>query len=269
MNETGLVVSLMRLNGSAAPVPDHRRWIWVQYWMQYVLDMCSSIDEVIAFDSTIRIVSDSRIPHYMITDHTGRCAVIEHINGKSVIYTGTSLPLKILANNPYKTSLDDWKDYTSQIPANRPISPSGTSSKSRFIRAGEAAAKFTPCDPDTAISRAFDLLFYASGQREKAPPPCWSLVFDSGRLRLYIKTILNRSTRYIDLGKLDFSCSSVVKMLDINSTMCGDISTALGNYDFTAHYSHALSAGRKWGLNMTPEFLEQRLRFFDSFQCRD
>ena len=55
MNEKGLVVEMMWLEGSKYPEPDQRAELGVLQWIQYQLDNCSTIEEVIATDSKVRI----------------------------------------------------------------------------------------------------------------------------------------------------------------------------------------------------------------------
>src|SRR3954464_14401251 len=55
MNEKGLVVELMWLEGSVYPKPDKRSSMMVLQWVQYQLDNFSTIYEVIASDEKVRI----------------------------------------------------------------------------------------------------------------------------------------------------------------------------------------------------------------------
>ncbi|OSZ79955.1 hypothetical protein CAP36_01430 [Chitinophagaceae bacterium IBVUCB2] len=97
MNEKGLVVELMWLDGTKYPSPDHRPAIDVLQWIQYQLDICSTIEELIATDKNIRIATAGSTPlHYLVADATGNAATIEFSNGKMLVHKGEQLPFPVL-----------------------------------------------------------------------------------------------------------------------------------------------------------------------------
>ncbi|HVG42417.1 MAG TPA: linear amide C-N hydrolase, partial [Chitinophagaceae bacterium] len=55
MNEQGLVVELMWLSDSRYPAADNRPALSVLQWIQYQLDNCESVEEVIVTDKNLRI----------------------------------------------------------------------------------------------------------------------------------------------------------------------------------------------------------------------
>jgi choloylglycine hydrolase len=123
MNEAGLVISTMQLDGGKSPEPDHRPWIYSNYWLQYVLDTCSTVEEVVASDSSIRI--SDYVDHYLLSDRFGHCATVEFLDGKMVAHTGKDLPVKVLANNRYERSVDEWKKFLQQKNSGESVSPGG------------------------------------------------------------------------------------------------------------------------------------------------
>src|SRR5687767_3982729 len=76
MNERGLVVEMMWLDGSKYPERDSRAELGVLQWIQYQLDNCSTIEEVIAANSKIRISKTHPPVHYLVADLSGRAATI-------------------------------------------------------------------------------------------------------------------------------------------------------------------------------------------------
>jgi penicillin V acylase-like amidase (Ntn superfamily) len=104
MNEAGLMISTMSLNETQGPSPDERLPIQSPFWMQYQLDMHSTVEQVISSDSEIRL-PESQVDHYLVCDRTGTCAVIEFLDSRLVYHTGKSLPVKALTNNTYEVSL--------------------------------------------------------------------------------------------------------------------------------------------------------------------
>src|SRR3954470_18951212 len=71
MNEKGLVIELMWLDKSKYPAKDKRPGLTVLQWIQYQLDNCASIEEVIATDKIQRIVSTGTPQHYLVADAKG------------------------------------------------------------------------------------------------------------------------------------------------------------------------------------------------------
>src|SRR5678809_1302493 len=64
MNEKGLVVELMWLDGTRYPKKDQRPSVGVLQWIQYQLDDCETVKEVIKTDAVLRINGDGTPLHY-------------------------------------------------------------------------------------------------------------------------------------------------------------------------------------------------------------
>ncbi len=109
MNEKGLVVEQMTLDQTKYPGRDSRQSISACQWIQYQLDNCSTIQEVISTDKEIRIVDRLSKFHFLICDSSGNSAVIEFINGKMIIRTDDLLPVPALANSLYDISISAYK----------------------------------------------------------------------------------------------------------------------------------------------------------------
>src|SRR6185436_5175860 len=58
MNEKGLVVELMWLDGTHYPQKDQRPSVDVLQWIQYELDNSATVEQVIKTDATLRIKGD-------------------------------------------------------------------------------------------------------------------------------------------------------------------------------------------------------------------
>jgi len=114
MNETGLVIELMWLSESEYPLKDNRPGFNVLQWIQYQLDNFSSVDEVLATDKKVRIVSTGTPQHYLVADSKGNVATIEVLNGKMVVHKGGHLPYPVLANSTYEASAKAYKNKESK-----------------------------------------------------------------------------------------------------------------------------------------------------------
>jgi penicillin V acylase-like amidase (Ntn superfamily) len=67
MNETGLVVGEMWLGRTVYPDRDSRHPIATDQWMQYQLDNCATVEEVLATDKILRIDKDEYKSHFFIS----------------------------------------------------------------------------------------------------------------------------------------------------------------------------------------------------------
>ena len=92
INEAGLVIELMELDGTQYPNDSRPSLIELQ-WIQYQLDCSATVAEVLASDQRIRIQPGSTPLHFLVADRTGRCAVIEFLGGQLVCHTDSSLPV--------------------------------------------------------------------------------------------------------------------------------------------------------------------------------
>ncbi|HET9744697.1 MAG TPA: linear amide C-N hydrolase, partial [Chitinophagaceae bacterium] len=111
MNEKGLVVELMWLDETKYPGNDGRPAVGVLQWIQYQLDNCSTIEEVIAADKRIRISPTGTTPlHYLIADANGNASTIEFLDGRMVFHKGSDLSLPVLTNSTYEESARSFKN---------------------------------------------------------------------------------------------------------------------------------------------------------------
>jgi choloylglycine hydrolase len=229
MNETGLVIELMWLDDTQYPAPDLRPSIGTLQWIQYQLDNCASIEEVIATDSKIRISNKSVPLHYLVADRTGKTISIEFIDGKLMYHTGETMPFKTLTNDTYKKSADYLKNFDG-FGGNQPLTES-KSSLDRFVKTCSMVKDYTPLPGRTAVDYGFDILKdVAQGSNTM-----WSIVYDIKNLKVYYKTISNSKIQNIEFMLLDFNCSSPVKIIDITAKHEGNINDKLESYTYEAN----------------------------------
>lgn len=108
MNEAGLMISTMALDGTENPAPDERPPLTSPFWIQYQLDNHSTVAQVLASESQVRIADYS--DHYLVCDRTGDCATIEFLDGVLVYHTAETLPVKALTNSTYEESVSAWRE---------------------------------------------------------------------------------------------------------------------------------------------------------------
>lgn len=226
MNEKGLVVELMWLDETKYPAPDHRPAIGVLQWIQYQLDNCGTIDEVIETDKKLRIASTGTTPlHYLVADANGHAATIEFLEGKMTVHQSSQLPLPVLTNSIYGESL---KLYQAATGNGRGSSFAfGNNSLERFGKACERVEQFRKGEiTKPVIDYAFEILQEtAQGNATK-----WSIVYDVKKKKIHFKTHRFTGVKTLEFSSLKFDCQFAAKSLDMNQELSGNISEKMEDY---------------------------------------
>ena len=259
MNERGLSLSTMSLDETRTPASDRRPPLDSGEWMQFILDTCESIDEVLAADDDVRIFT---VDHYLVGDRFGNAAVIEFLNGRMVAHAAPNLPVAVLTNSTYEDSCATWEsrralaDYAGL-----------DGSLFRFCLAADRVASFGAASDARAVRYAFDTLYEVRGQRFGNTPSQWSIVFDARNLRAYYRTQRNPIIRWIDLDDFDLRCGKPVQMLGIHETGGGDLAAEFYDFDFDRNCEHFENFLTIWGIEHTQQAVMATLDHFESFQC--
>ncbi len=270
MNEAGLVVESMMLLKSRYPEPDARPSVLLNQWMQYQLDNFTSVDEVIASDSQLRIrPRQGSGLHYLISDQKGNCAVIEFIEGKMVCHANDEMPYKVLTNSVYTTSIEHLE---------KGVLPEGDRIKSieRFIRGADMVKSYKPGVSKPPLDYAFDILKSVSWSGEGkwkeftwTTNTKWSVVWDLQNLRVYFRTLENRKIRNFDLASFDFSCGGPVKALDINRELSGDVASEFIDYTYRLNRNLVENALTKtpWFPKFSEEAIDSLSKYPETTAC--
>jgi penicillin V acylase-like amidase (Ntn superfamily) len=258
MNEAGLAISTMALRETHNPPPDERPPLISALWIQYQLDTCATLEEVMANDIRVRIADTG--DHYLICDRSGACAAVEFLEGQTVFHTGAAMPVKTLTNHAYQKAVTAWQ--AGRLRDNNSLE--------RFGIAADRVTAFQPMDAPSAVAYAFDTLEQASGQATGGTPTQWSIVFDTENLHVLWRTSRNPETRAVDLARLNFDCSTPVETLDVHAPLAGDVSDQWGRYDFDANLQHTLNFLEKWGgTDLSALEVEVLERGLGAFACHD
>lgn len=214
MNEVGLVIELMWLDGTRYPAMDARREAGELEWIQYQLDTAGTVEEVIASDTLVRIAPNSVPLHFLIADRAGNVATIEFIGGKLVAHTGDSLPVAALTNDFYSDSL--------RFMEKTPWLPPDMGSQARFVRAAARVKNFKSGD---AVAYAFEALADVHSAITQ-----WSIVYEVDRRIVHFRTQRNSQIKSLQLASLDFSCGVPVLVIDLHQNQSGDARQQLKPY---------------------------------------
>lgn len=183
INEKGLVVEIM-VSEAEYPEADERPMVNELQWIQYQLDNCATIEDVLATDSKLRIGQAHESLHYIICDAEGNTAVVEFLNGKMVHYTGKSLPVPVLENESYSSSMNNYTN----------------NDQCRFTTAANLVKKYN--GTSSGVEYSFKILQQVALSAE------WSIVYDITQKQIHFKTTSNEKIRVIDLNSFDFSCNN-------------------------------------------------------------
>lgn len=211
MNEAGLVVECMWLNETQYPAPDARTALNSLQWVQYQLDNCQTVEEVVATDQKVRVETDVlRVPqHYLVCDAAGNCATIEYLNGKTVCHRGKQLFCRVLANEPYAAAAADAKLHPTAGDLGK--KPDVNAPFTRFERAAARAAAFQSGTPRENLDCAFGIL-----EEVSANNTVWRLVYDVTARQIHYRTRSHPGVRTLDLKKMDFACHLPVQFFELH-----------------------------------------------------
>jgi penicillin V acylase-like amidase (Ntn superfamily) len=248
MNEAGLVVALMWLDGTEYPIEDARPALTVLEWIQYQLDHYATVAEVLENAEKVRISRRGTPLHYLVADATGATATIEFLGGGLVVHNGNSLPTANLTNHSYEQSVR----YLNQ----RRSIPSGAGSLERFARTAMLMRQSSDGRP--VVDQAFDIL------RSVAQPGWtrWSVVYDLKKRSVAWTTLTNPERRGFRFNEIDFSCSATPRMADVDGH-------AFANYSSDANLDLVSRsyAGTSFLRNATREQVERDAKYADRWTC--
>jgi penicillin V acylase-like amidase (Ntn superfamily) len=217
MNEKGLVVEQMWLDGTRYPASDSRPAMGVLQWLQYQLDNAATVAEVISSDTKIRIDENDSPLHYLVADAAGNVATIEFIQGKMRVHKEKELPFPVLTNDTYASSVQTAK----------PIVAKGSSvslnsnSLDRFVKACSMVKKFNETKMDVPVT---DFAFSILDKVAQVNYTKWSIVYDISNKKIHFKTDSNRDIKTIEFSVFDFACNKPATMFNMNQDGKGDIS---------------------------------------------
>jgi choloylglycine hydrolase len=269
MNEMGLVVEMMWLDGSQYPKPDKRPSMYVLQWIQYQLDNCASIKEVLASNKKIRISKEGNAPvHYLVADASGEAATIEFLEGRMVVHKGSSLPLAVLANTSYATSsklvMGAESEYDNdKTPASQSYSDN---SVRRFASACSMVKKYEEQNINKPIvDYSFEIL-------DKVNQPeftKWSIVYDINNKLVYFKSASYPEIKSIAFADVDLSCGGKAVSFNMNQASSGNISKQL--VPFSSELNLAIMskavAESKSQVPFNDEYIKSTIAYADAIEC--
>lgn len=247
MNEKGLVIAQMYLSQTKYPEIDNRKVISVLQWIQYQLDVSSSVEEVIASDTVLRISNEVPVGiHFLVCDSKGKEATVEFIDGKMVYHTNEALPVPLLTNNTYDESISYLQQFDvlggdKTIPWDNIYDIEWTNDNTLAVNKVFATAANTMMKSQnslTLIDKAFDVLQSVTINNHTK----WSTVFDITNKMIYFKNESRVQIVKLDFKDFDFEQEQNTKILDIQAATSYNVMNQFVDYTLDINREYVLKA---------------------------
>ena len=199
MNEHGLVVEHLFLSASDYPAPDKRPVIISHQWVQYILDNCKTVSEVIASDSDIRISeSNFKFPiHFHVMDRNGDRAIIEFLNKKMTVYINDTYTVGAIANSTYTESLKYLKNFIGWG-GKKAIPNMVSESLNRFTKAADMVKNFPGSNITPIIPYSYSILDSVRNSTQ------WQIIYDIKNLQIFYRTESNKNIRVLRIDDQNY-----------------------------------------------------------------
>jgi choloylglycine hydrolase len=253
MNEAGLVISTMQLDETKVPPPDERPSLISAAWVQYVLDTCATVDDIVAAERRVRV--NYGVDHYLACDATGACMTIEFLGGKPVYHRAEDLPLPALTAGWSYAQCFDPRYGGAKSPAKVSVVADPLPQVQKMLKAEPAGRG------PSAVDYAFRILKEVS-----ADNTTWSLVFDVQQRVVFLRSYKNHRVRHLALKDLDFSCRTPVLLLDAHDGS-GDLLKRLQPYSHKTVLLHALKAVAFHKPDLPEQTVRQMVEHMEAFTC--
>lgn len=211
INEHGLVVEHLFLADSKYPEIDNRPALISHQWVQYMLDNCKNVSEVIESDSEVRISqSDFKFTiHFHVMDNTGDRAIIEFLDGKTNVFRNNTYLVGALANSTYENSLNSSEEFVS-LGGNMALPTDVSNSIDRFVKAAGMVNNYPGEDIEPLIPYSFSILDSVRNNTQ------WQIIYDIKNLQIYYRTESLKTIRIIRLKDFEYSNTKSIKTISIN-----------------------------------------------------
>ena len=223
INEAGLVVEVMVLGGANYPAADEKLSVNESQWVQYMLDMAGSVEDVITMARQSRVAKILIPLHYMACDTSGSCVAVEPIAGELVITELGSGDNKVMTNDTYEAGMRYLKGFDG-FGGSRPI-PTSKGSLDRFVIASDHVK-----NANTLLGRDGVEFGFEGINRVASSATKWRVVYDLDSRSIHFSTQSQTAVKKVELSEFDFDCRSSVDVYDMKSVASGNISKQFSQY---------------------------------------
>jgi penicillin V acylase-like amidase (Ntn superfamily) len=246
INEKGLVVELMLVNGNYPPLKGKYAVNELQ-WVQYQLDNSKSIQEVIESTQKIGIQQINQHLHFLICDSLGNSAVIEFNNKEILTYKGSDLKTPVLENEQYLIS----------------VKKHSTNKTCRFGTAVKMINSFETQNNSKAVEYSFNIL------NKVKISGAWSIVYDIKNRQIHFKTGSNQAIRKVQIKSFNFSCKEPSLVYNIKNNDSGIITSLFSRYTEKVNNEIFTGSLRSNKIGLPSQVLHQFSSYNTSCICID
>lgn len=210
LNESGLSVHMLALKATEYEARDERPGLDYGLWLQYLLDTCTTVKEVLDAHKHFQVVpypiDDFVWPlHLIVEDAQGDSLILEFIEGKLRVYHGPEY--RVCTNDP------PYQQQLSLLKKKHSYSLTGTDSISRFVRGhmnlNDLEKPTDTLDGIVKLRSALTPLFQNSPTnflgKDYLLKTLWSVIVDLKDPTYYFFHEESGKSFYIALSELDFS----------------------------------------------------------------
>lgn len=258
MNEKGLVVELMWLNETSYPAADNRAPLNELQWIQYQLDNCATIEDVMATDKQVRINRISAAPlHYLVADASGKAATIEFINGKMVVHQGPALTYPVLTNTIYENAVREMNTKKTGY----------DNSVQRFATACNMIQQFKTTESgNDPVEYAFNILDKVSQKRYTK----WRIVYDITNRRVYYLTDAQPQRKQFSFSDFSFNCTDTAPAFHLDASNSGNVAKYFTPLSLEQNKLLINVSARESGsrVKITAAAIEMAAGYFRQLRCK-
>lgn len=208
MNETGLVVDMIPLTETSYSYTSSFLNINEFEFVKYALDNFSNVEEVLEFAKKTNIIPLFDKVQYFVADKKGNSAIIEYLEGNTVILQKEKLPYTVATDATYAFALEELDKKEKRR----------TEESESFIKLINAI--YTSEQTDPSAENLFNILSLTANPKTK-----WEIVYDMTSLKVFFKTSESPAVKEIEFSKLRES--KTTKFIELNSVALGNIETKL------------------------------------------
>lgn len=243
LNEAGLAVSTLWLSESTYGLRDESiPALGISMWAQYYLDNFATVEEAVGDyeRSPYQLVTADITPgrtttvHIQVSDASGDVAVIEVIDGQTMIHHGREF--HVLTNSPtFDQQLVNLSKYQT-FGGDQPL-PGTTAAEDRFVRASFYLKELPPAtSADHAMASLLSVIRNAAqpyGTADSVRPnvaaTIWQTISDHSNLRYFFQHTDSPYPVWLDFKNLDLKEGAPVKVLRLTGAenQLGEQSAAL------------------------------------------
>lgn len=256
MNEAGLVIIEMALDGTEQSTDSDVPRLSVGQWAQYQLDTSATIDEVIASDKVVRqSPEEDWQSHFLLWDKTGAVALMEWLEGKMVVVKRDEMAVPVVVNYRY--------DLCSGV---------GDDPTGRFKKMSDRYLAYDPAKDSNGFDFVYSVMQEGADMLRYPMRTLWQFIIDPRAQRMSFYSFDNSKLRYLDLKDFDFSCKTQVEVFDMSKGDAGNARSAFVTYtsSFNAELvDYIFGIYKAVGIPTSDELIEKIKAFPDSTTCME